>query len=379
MEIAMNNLAMVNNEVANVNNGTRLAVRTDAKPVAWKGIQGSQSFTTPVTVSEAIEAIGADYEVTKEHLIRVPEHLIQSIMDGDPNVGVTLTRDMIIKSHMATVRKDRDITLGVVGSKYGVVQNKKAFEFIDLLASGIQGSEKAVIETAGILGDGERMYVTAKLPSDIYLDDNGRDPINDYILFTNTHDGSGAVTVLFTPIRVICQNTLNMALKKATNKLIYKHTLNVNSRLEWSKEENIKHAIEILERHHTFKDTFKENLLKLREATVNDIDIMRFASAVMLGDKKSKEMAALEKANFKLDNVDEISTTIKNRINGLRGTIESGIGQDLYRGTKLWLLNGLTTFFSNEKKYKSDEDKFNSITEGTDAKKLDYAFNLLAA
>lgn len=218
-----------------------------------------------------------------------------------------------------------------------------------------------------------------KLPSDIYLDDNGRDPINDYILFTNTHDGSGAVTVLFTPIRVICQNTLNMALKKATNKLIYKHTLNVNSRLEWSKEENIKHAIEILERHHTFKDTFKENLLKLREATVNDIDIMRFASAVMLGDKKSKEMAALEKANFKLDNVEEISTTIKNRINGLRGTIESGIGQDLYRGTKLWLLNGLTTFFSNEKKYKSDEDKFNSITEGTDAKKLDYAFNLLAA
>ena len=170
-----------------------------------------------------------------------------------------------------------------------------------------------------------------------------------------------------------------MALKKATNKLIYKHTLNVNSRLEWSKEENIKHAIEILERHHTFKDTFKENLLKLREATVNDIDIMRFASAVMLGDKKSKEMAALEKANFKLDNVEEISTTIKNRINGLRGTIESGIGQDLYRGTKLWMLNGLTTFFSNEKKYKSEEDKFNSITEGTDAKKLDYAFNLLAA
>ena len=147
----MNNAAAVMNAVS----GTQVAVRTEAKPIAWQGIQGCKNFSSPVTIKEAIDAVGADYQV----------------------------------------RTDRNLTLGVVGSKYGVVQNSKAFEFIDLLASGVEGYDKAVIETAGILGDGERMYVTAKLPSDIFLNDNGYDPINDYILFTNTHDGSGAVTV----------------------------------------------------------------------------------------------------------------------------------------------------------------------------------------
>jgi phage/plasmid-like protein (TIGR03299 family) len=377
MEIALNS-AVANIENGN-NNGTRIAMRTDAKPVMWRGIQGCENFSTPVTVNEAIEAVGANFEVTKQHLIRVPDTLVQSILNGEPSVGVTLTRDMIINSHMATVRTDRDITLGVVGSKYGVVQNSKAFEFINLLASGVQGSEKAVIETAGILGDGERMYVTAKLPSDIYLDDNGHDPINDYILFTNTHDGSGAVTVLFTPIRVVCQNTLNMALRTAQNKLVYKHTSNVNSRLEWSEEENLRHAIDIISRHRKFKESFKESLFNLKNEKVTDTDIMRFASNIILGDNKHEEKKELEQANYNLDSAKLISNTIKNRINILRDTIESGIGQDMYRGSKLWLLNGLTTFFSNEKKYKSNEDKYNSIIEGTDANKLNNAYKLLAA
>lgn len=380
MEVAFNS-AVLNFESNNNdnNNGTRIAMRTDARPIMWKGIQGCENFSTPVTVDEAINAVGANFEVTKQHLIRVPDSLINSILNGEPSAGVTLTRDMIIKSHMATVRADRNITLGVVGSKYGVVQNSKAFEFINLLASGVQGSEKAVIETAGILGDGERMYVTAKLPSDIYLDNNGKDPVNDYILFTNTHDGSGAVTVLFTPIRVICQNTLNMALKTAQNKLVYKHTSNVNSRLEWSEEENLRHAIDIIGRHRKFKESFKESLFALRETRVTDKDIMRFASNIILGDAKHEEKKELEQADFKLDSAKLISNTIKNRITTLRDTIESGIGQDMYRGSKLWLLNGLTTFFSNEKKYKSNEDKYNSIIEGTDANKLNMAYKLLVA
>ena len=373
MEIAMTNLKQ-----NSVNNGTRLAVKT-AEPIVWKGVQGCENFHSPVSVKEAVEAIGADFEVTKQHLVRVPDSLIQSIMNGDPSVGVTLTRDMIIESHMATVRTDRDMTLGVVGSRYGVVQNSKAFEFIDLLASGIEGHEKAVIETAGILGNGERMYVTAKLPSDIYLNDNGTDPINDYVLFTNTHDGSGAVTVLFTPIRVICQNTLNMALKMAQNKLIYKHTPNVNTRLEFTKEENIKFALHVLESHKRFKEAFKHKLLHLCEQEVTDNDAMHFAASVVLGEKRKDMLMDLQKANYNLDRVDTITNTLKKRIVGLRTVIDDGIGQDMYRGTKLWLLNGLTTYFSNEKKYKSSEDKFNSIMEGTDLKKLDEAMTLLSA
>lgn len=366
--------------VENNNYGTCTSVSVkEPKPVSWNGIKGCRSFSTPVTVAEAVEAVGADYNVSKQHLVRIPDSLYKAIIDKDNDMDVVLTRDMIIDNYMATVRDDMDVTLGVVGSRYGVVQNSKTFEFMDLLASGIGGHEKAIIETAGVLGNGERMYMTARLPQDIYLDDNGKDPIRDYILFTNSHDGSGAVTALFTPIRVVCQNTLNMALKNAQNKLIYKHTPNVNMRLEWSKEENVKHALEILERHRQFKDTFRNNLLTLRSEKVTDNDIMRFASAVVLGENRKKELAQIEKADFKLDSVDELSRVMKNRIYGLRNTIENGIGQDMYRGTKLWLLNGLTTYFSNEKNYRTAEDKFDSITDGTDARKVNYAYSLLVA
>lgn len=364
-----------------VNDGTRTTVATasEANPVAWNGIKGCKSFSTPVTVAEAVEAVGADYNVSKQHLLRIPDTLYDSIMHREDTADVTLTREMLIDGYMATVRDDTDVTLGVVGSRYGVVQNAKTFEFMDLLADGIGGHEKAIIETAGVLGNGERMYMTARLPEDIYLDGDGRDPIRDYILFTNSHDGSGAVTVLFTPIRVVCQNTLNMALRNAQNKLIYKHTPNVNLRLEWSNEENIRHALEILERHRAFKETFKNSLLTLRADKVSETDIMRFASAVTLGESRKSELARLEKAAFKIDTVDELSRVTKNRIYALRDTIENGIGQDLYRGTKLWLLNGLTTYFSNEKRYKTAEDKFDSITDGTDARKVNYAYSLLAA
>ena len=367
--------AMVNTNT----NGTRLALRTTANDVVWRNIQGCKNFTTPVTINEAMEAINANYEVQKESLIRVPQHVINAILNGDPNVGLSLTKDMIIQSHMATVRKDIDHTLGVVGSKYGVVQNEKAFEFMNLLTSGFEGHEKAIVETAGILDEGARIYVTAKMPSDIFLDGNNGDPINDYILFTNTHDGSGAVMAFFTPVRVVCQNTLNMAIKQAQNKVVYKHTTHVNARMDFSNRENVAFVTEVLNRHRTFTEAFKNSLLSLRSEQITDKDTMRFIAQVVLGEKRSKEVDELEKANFNLDAVDTIKTRTRNIITDMRNTIESGVGQDKYRGTKLWLLNGLTTYFSNEKKYSTNEDKFNSIMGGTDTNKLNEAFKLLSA
>lgn len=376
--MSLNNVETMNNEVMNTENSIRVGVTTTPKEVAWKGISGCKSFTTPVTIDEAVEAVGADYEVKKEHLVRVPDALVESIKNGTPYVGLNLTKENLITSHMATVRSDNDKTLGVVGAKYGVVQNAKAFEFIDIITSGqLGGEQKPIIETAGILGDGERMFVTAKMPNKLYIDGDNRDGIEDYILFTNTHDGTGAVTVLFTPIRVVCQNTLNAALREASNKLIFKHTSRVGEKLEWEKQENMERAVAVLKMHEHFKKSFIEQLYNLKEQKISDNDSLLFSAKIMATPAQVK---LLQMANMNLDAVEEIGTRTKNNILALRHTIESGIGQDNFKGTKLWLYNGLTSYLNNERKFKTNEDRFESIALGGDAnKKVQKAFEILAA
>lgn len=197
------------------NNVVRLRMNDTPVQRAWRDVKGCQNYSTPVPISQAVAECGADYSVRKDTLVRLSDDAIRAIKEGtDYTQFLDLKPKDIITSHMATVRDDNDITLGVVGSGYGVVQNAKAFEFIDIITSGRLGGDAPIIETAGVLGVGERMYVTARMPHNIQIGGNNKDVVEDYILFTNTHDGSGAVTVLFTPIRVVCENTLNMALRE---------------------------------------------------------------------------------------------------------------------------------------------------------------------
>lgn len=350
--------------------------------IAWAGIKGCKSFSTPVTINEAIESIGADYNVIKQSLVRFPDEVIQAILNGESvDFSNLITPDTIIKSHMATVIEENNSTIGVVGSKYGTVQNSKAFEFIDIMTSGTLGGEQTpVIETAGILDDGARMYVTAKMPGKFFIDGDDSDGIDDYILFTNTHDGSGAVMALFTPIRVICQNTLNAAIRGAANKVAFKHTLNVNDKLEFTKEENMRFIMSILNRHNIFKEEFVNQLTHLKSQKINDDDALKFATYVMSGNKADENLRLLASSNGNILAIDEIATRTKNQIIALRDAIESGVGQSQFRGTKLWLYNGLTSYMNNTRTYKSEEDKMDSILLGGDSnKKVQTGYDYLMA
>lgn len=383
MEVLKNQVLNIENEVLNVENNeaknVNLKVSTEAVPVAWKHAANCRNFfDKPVTINEAVEAVGADYNVKKEFLVKVPENLITAINSGQPYAGLNLTSKDVIDTHMATVREDTGDILGVVGAKYGVVQNKKAFEFIDIITSGkLGGEQRPIIETAGILDNGARIYVTAKMPINLRIDGEHSEGISDYILFTNTHDGTGAVTVLFTPIRVICQNTLNAALKHAKNKLIFKHTSRVDERLDWEREENMQKAISVLKMHETFKEEFLKQLFELKQQKVTDTDKMLFAANIMASPAQVK---LLKLANYNLDAVEEIGTRTKNNINSLLNSIESGVGQGEFRGTKLWLYNGLTTYLNNDRKYKTMDDKLDSLILGGDGqKKMQAGFDILVA
>jgi len=112
-----------------------------------------------------------------------------------------------IPGYKANIRQSDDRVLGVVTDRYKVVQNTEAFAFTDaLLGEGVK------YETAGSLQDGRKIWLLAKLPDKYIMEGEKNEP---YLVFSNTHDGSGSIKVAMTPIRVVCQNTLNIALSSA--------------------------------------------------------------------------------------------------------------------------------------------------------------------
>ena len=112
-----------------------------------------------------------------------------------------------IPGYKANIRDTDNRVLGVVTDRYRVVQNSEAFAFTDaLLGEGVR------YETAGSLQDGKRIWILAKLPDKYIIEGDQIDP---YLVFSSSHDGSGSIKVAMTPIRVVCQNTLNLAMSTA--------------------------------------------------------------------------------------------------------------------------------------------------------------------
>jgi len=132
-----------------------------------------------------------------------------------------------IHGYKANIRNTDNRILGVVTDRYKVVQNKEAFQFTDeLLGEGV------VYETAGSLQEGRKVWMLARLPQKYQL---AGDEVTPYLVFSNSHDGAGGIKVALTPIRVVCQNTLNLALSGAKRSWSAIHAGNINSKLDEAK------------------------------------------------------------------------------------------------------------------------------------------------
>lgn len=129
-----------------------------------------------------------------------------------------------IPGYKANIRdRDRRV-LGVVTDRYKIIQNQEAFAFTGaLLGKGVR------YETAGSLQGGRRVWLLARLPKEYII---SGEQVSPYLVFSNTHDGSGAVKVALTPVRVVCCNTLNLALDTAKRSWSMIHTGNIRDKLQ---------------------------------------------------------------------------------------------------------------------------------------------------
>lgn len=133
-----------------------------------------------------------------------------------------------IEGYKVNVRDSDRKALGVVTDRYKVIQNNEAFAFTDeLLGEGVR------YETAGSLQGGKKVWLLAHMPREYII---SGEQISPYLVFSNTHDGSGAIKVALTPIRVVCQNTLNLALAKANRCWSMIHTGDIHEKMQEARD-----------------------------------------------------------------------------------------------------------------------------------------------
>lgn len=370
---------MAHNIEFNAQKGTYSFVEANKRELAWHRL-GQQFDQDGITVTEAIKACNADFEVSKQPIIALTPLMLEYIENG-----ILLTpseiKAQIIEGKKATMRLDQNKTLGIVGDNYGVVQNADAFKFIDQLVGGnLDGqSEKPIIDAAGLLGNGERIFVTAKFPQEIVLDHKGNDIVQLYVVFTTSHDGSGAVNAMVTPTRVVCNNTLNFALKHHSGKLSFRHTANVLHRLDLVNAENARMAYQTLNLVDVYFKEYQEALDALKKVKVSDtkaIDIIRQVLMPAEQYKIAKEFNDL--------NAEGISPMTRGLVTAAEKSLFEGIGQENseYEGTGLWVVNGLTTLYqnhSNRNNCKNPELFLDSVLDGSINLKVQDMFNIILA
>lgn len=214
------------------------------------------------------------------------------------------------------VRVNDEKLLGVCGEGYNPIQNEESFDFCETLLQ-----EGATYETAGSLFGGKRIFITANLRSVDILGDK----INEFLVLANSHDGSMPMTGMITPIRVVCNNTLRMAIKEATRIVKIRHTKNAVDRIEVARK--------ILGLAHKYTDAIRDNAEKMVQISMNGNTLDSFIDKV-----------------FGFDENEGASTRMKNQLESQRDQfVECLMAPDLenFGGTAWGVFQALSDFDSH--------------------------------
>jgi len=299
---------------------------------AWHGL--GTYVNEAMTSVEVVEKANLNYKVDKTPIYIKPT--------PDENVAIP---DVV-----ATYRTDLNIPLGLVTSKYEIVQNEDAFTFFDPI---IERGE-AIYQTAGVLGNGERVFITAKLPDDIMV---AGEKVEQYLLITNGHDGRNAVKIGFTPIRVVCNNTLTAALNNLSNSHTIYHFNNPQERL--------KEAHKVMGLASNYMSDISKIFEQMADVKLKDEQIRVFIEDIFV----NKDY---------VENKGKVSTRAKNLVDSIYSFAVTHPTQTLPATdrTLYGAYNSVSGYFGHIKGWKNPSARMESICFGYGANKTNQAFAL---
>ena len=260
---------------------------------------------------------------------------------------IYLPSGQVIPGHFANVRSDNGRPLGIVGNRYQVIQNRNGLDLFDVAAA------KGAIEygNAGTFKGGAIVWMQAKLPGSLSI---AGDEVARYLLLANTHDGSGTLRILLTPIRVVCKNTLTMALRTGGGMTI-RHTFSADAK--------VTAAIAAIEGAGRFYGEFADAANSLYRRQMSGSGMRDYAARVFPVVGEGKPSARLE--------------GVRSRVIDL---FDNGKGHYAIRGTAWAAYNAVTEYVDHHRATRGDEaNRLESAWLGSGADIKRRAFEIAVA
>ncbi len=296
----------------------------------WHGL-GHVVDSAP-TAAEAIKLAGLDWQVLEKPVYQRVGEAFQAIPD-----------------QKAITRSSDDSVLSIMTNNYQPLQNAKAFEFFNpFIDSGL-----AAFETAGSLRQGKVVWILATLNRAPIEVGKGGDVVNKHLLLSNSHDGSMAVRVGFTPIRVVCNNTLSAAHRDGDSKLLrIKHAGNLQANLD-----NVQAMVNALDARF---DATAAQYNALANCSVNAADLANYVNVIF-----DLNPAGDERAKLRAKKMQETITKL----------FENGAGAQLQsaRGTLWGAYNAVTEYLTHDHGKNIDGSRLNSNWFGENMRTNDFA------
>lgn len=311
------------------------------KPKVWQVL--GTTITKCTSSAEAIQEAGLDFEVVKR-----------------PNIHPLPSGNNIISDNSYfTFRTDTEAILGdKIGSDYEVVQNIDQFAFFDSIVKNYGGLH---YETAGSIAFGQVTYITAKLPEHIKVGKS--DYIEQYLFLTSSHDGTGSITIAFTPVRINCRNTLNAALNNCSNAIKIRHTA--------SAAEKLRSAHQMLGLTDLLSTELEAIFNRWARVRITDPELKRLIQLAMVPNKETLE-------KLKAGKEDELSSQFTNVVSNIfEYALCSPTQQEAATKNTLYgFYNSISGYMQNVRNYSDNEAKFKSIMAGTGLQRNQSAFDL---
>jgi phage/plasmid-like protein (TIGR03299 family) len=311
---------------------------------AWHGL--GSVMTDAVSTQDALQKGGLDFKVLKL-----------------PNIHILPTgEELISEDSFFTLRDDVNKVLGSrLGRDYNVMQNHEALN----LADEILQSGNASIETAGAIDEGKKVFICLRVNKDIVVGSN--DKVQQYLLICNSHDGTMSITAKFTNVRVVCNNTLQMALRQGSGVKV-RHTINAQQRLQ--------EAVRLMGMIQDNTGINTDAYNKMAETIITKEEMFNYFGNVFMTPAEISRVQGGEKAT------EVLSTRKQNILTDVLSFANTGVGQSMaMKGNNhtLWSVYNAVTGYATRKRFSSVDDRTNSLLFGSTADTIQLATDLAIA